>query len=85
MNLAQIDAEYFCGIDLHKNTMYVCIMDRLGKILLHQNLPCSFEAFLLRVEPFIQNMAVGVEAMYSYYWLFDACENAGIPFFLGHP
>ena len=85
MNLATINTEYFCGIDLHKDTMYVCIMDRAGKKYLHQNMPCNFETFLLRVEPWYRRMAVGVEAMYSYYWLFDACVDAAIPFYLGHP
>ena len=51
MNLATISTEYFCGIDLHKDTMYVCIMDRAGNKYLHQNMPCNFETFLLRVEP----------------------------------
>ena len=26
---------YYCGIDLHARSMYVCILDPQGKILLH--------------------------------------------------
>ncbi len=85
MNLAKINTDYFCGIDLHKKTMYVCIMDRMGKIHFHQNMPCNFETFLLRVAPWHRHMAVGVEAMSNYYWLYDGCVEAGIPFYLGHP
>lgn len=85
MNLAVIESEYYCGIDLHKKSMYVCIMDRSGKIFYHQNMPCNFESFLLAAEPYLPNLAVGVEAMYCYYWLFDCCQEAGIPFYLGHP
>ena len=29
--------EYNCGIDLHARQMYVCLMDRQGKKLLHTN------------------------------------------------
>ena len=31
---------YYCGIDLHARTMYVCILDPEGQILLHRNMPC---------------------------------------------
>ena len=30
--------EFNCGIDLHSKQMYACIMDRPGKILVHQNI-----------------------------------------------
>lgn len=30
--------EYDCGIDLHTRTMYVCIIDRQGKVLVHKNI-----------------------------------------------
>jgi transposase len=85
MNLITINTKYFCGVDLHKETMYICVMDRAGKILFHDNLPCQFEAFLTAVKPFLPSLAVGVEAMYCYYWFADACHAAAIPFFLGHP
>ena len=29
--------EYYCGIDLHARTMYVCILDQTGAILVHRN------------------------------------------------
>jgi hypothetical protein len=29
--------EFNCGIDLHARQMYVCLMDRQGKILVHTN------------------------------------------------
>ena len=30
--------EYNCGIDLHARQMYVCVMDRTGKKLVHTNI-----------------------------------------------
>lgn len=30
--------EFNCGIDLHSKQMYVCIMDRQGRILVHCNI-----------------------------------------------
>ena len=30
---------YYCGIDVHARTMYLCILDQdTGKVLLHRNL-----------------------------------------------
>ena len=37
---------HYCGIDLHVRTMYVCILDATGQVLLHRNLPAKPEAFL---------------------------------------
>jgi transposase len=84
MNLVTINAKYYGGVDLHKNTMYVCIMERTGKIYLHKNLPCNLEAFVSAVKPFLPDLAIGVESVYCYYWLADACREIGIPFYLGH-
>ena len=42
MRYVQINAEYYCGIDLHSRTMYVCVMDRQGNILFHRNMKNNF-------------------------------------------
>jgi hypothetical protein len=28
---------HYCGIDLHVQTMYVCILDATGAVLVHRN------------------------------------------------
>ena len=44
--------EYNCGIDLHARQMYVCLMDRQGKKLVHTNVKDNdFAYFLKLVEP----------------------------------
>lgn len=30
--------KFSCGIDLHARTMYLCILDQEGKILLHRDI-----------------------------------------------
>ena len=84
MRTAQINSRYYCGIDLHSRTMYVCVMDKSGKILFHRNMKNDFEIFKDHVKSFFQEMAVGVESSCYYYWLADACRQEGIPFYLGH-
>jgi hypothetical protein len=38
--------QHWCGIDLHARTMYLCLLDRDGQVLVHRNLPSRPEAFL---------------------------------------
>ena len=37
MQYAKIESDYFCGIDLHARTMYVCIMNKMGEILFRRS------------------------------------------------
>ena len=42
---------HYCGIDLHVKTMYVCILDAAGQVLIHRNLPSTPQAFLVGPRP----------------------------------
>jgi hypothetical protein len=33
--------KHYCGIDLHARSMYVCVLDQEGEVLLHRDLPCE--------------------------------------------
>ena len=84
MDYAKINSNYYCGIDLHSKSMYVCLMDREGNILIHKNMRNDFDHFKKIMKPYLNEMAVGVESTYNYYWLADACREDNIPFHLGH-
>ena len=75
---------YYCGIDLHVKTMYVCILDGAGQVLVHRNVPSTPEAFLEIVAPYRDGLVVAVECMFTWYWLADVCAAEGIAFVLGH-
>jgi transposase len=77
--------EYNCGIDLHARQMYVCVMDRQGKKLVHTNVKHNdFEFFLKLAAPYRHDLTVCCECMFGWYWLSDACQEAGITFVLAH-
>jgi transposase len=77
--------EYNCGIDLHARQMYVCVMDRQGKKLVHTNVKNNdFEFFLKLVAPYRHDLTVCCECMFGWYWLADACQAAGLTFVLAH-
>lgn len=84
MRFAKVESKYYCGIDLHSRSMYISVMDKEGEILFHRNMPNNFDIFNKYVQPYLPEMAVGVESSCYYYWLADACRDAGIPFYLGH-
>ena len=75
---------FYCGIDLHARTMYVCILDQGGEVLVHRNMKTDPEAFLKAIAPYRQGIVVAVECMFTWYWLADLCADEGIPFVLGH-
>jgi transposase len=76
--------EHYCGIDLHARSMYVCVLDREGAVLLHRDLPCDPVRFLTAIRPYREGLVVGVECIFSWYWLADLCAKEGIAFVLGH-
>ena len=76
--------QYYCGIDLHAKTMYVCVVDGEGKVLKHRNIPSNPASFLAAVAPYRDGLVVGVECMFCWYWVADVCAKEGIPFVLGH-
>ena len=51
---------YYCGIDLHARSMYVCVLDRTGEAVAHRNLPAEPAAFLEFIQPFRPDVVVGV-------------------------
>ena len=42
---------FYCGIDLHARTMYLCILDQAGETLLHRNMTATPEALLTASPP----------------------------------
>jgi predicted NBD/HSP70 family sugar kinase len=43
--------KYYCGIDLHARSMYVCILDQAGNVLIHRDLPADPKPFLAAITP----------------------------------
>ena len=74
----------YCGIDLHARSMYLCIQNLEGKVVLHRNMQAGPKQFLKAIEPFREDVVVGVECIFTWYWLADLCAEHKIPFILGH-
>ena len=84
MNFYTQQHKHYCGIDLHAKAMYVCILDQSGTKLVHKNLPPPPEALLGIIAPYREDLVVGVECLFTWYWLADLCRKDGLAFVLGH-
>ena len=75
---------FYCGIDLHARTMYVCILSQDGEVMLHRNMKASPDTLLKAIAPYRDDMVIAVECIFTWYWLADLCAQEGLPFVLGH-
>lgn len=76
--------DYYCGIDLHARMLYVCILNSQGKAVVHKNIKASPDALLHLITPYQDNLVIGVECMFSWYWVADLCREKHIAFILGY-
>src|SRR5262245_11752854 len=76
--------QFYCGIDLHARTMYLCILNQTGEIGLHRNMRAAPEPFLQAIAPYGEDLVVCVECSCTWSWRADLCTQEGIPFVLGH-
>ena len=78
--------EFYCGIDLHANSMHVCVVDHEGGKQLHRNFETRTpERFLQALDPYRdRDLIVGCESTFNWYWLADLCSVQNLPFLLGH-
>ena len=75
---------HYCGIDLRARTMYLCILNQAGAIVLHRNMNADPDSFLTAIAPYRDQIAVAVECIFTWYWLADLCAREKITFVLGH-
>ncbi len=75
---------FYCGIDLHARSMYVCIIDSSGAVVFHRNLPTDRQQLVEAIGPYKEDIVVAVECIFTWYWIADVCAEQAIPFVLGH-
>ncbi len=76
--------KFSCGIDLHAKTMYLCILNQEGRIVLHRDIKTNPDIFLKTIAPYREDIVVAVECIFTWYWIADLCNKENIPFVLGH-
>jgi transposase len=78
--------EVYAGIDLHSNNVMIAIVDKDGRRLKHQNLPCDLDQIANFLQPWKRQLrSVAVESTYNWYWLVDGLRSKGYPTHLANP
>ena len=76
--------KYYCGVDLHAKTMYVCIIDQEARIIKQKNIKSNPAAFMKAIDKCRDDIVVSAECIFTWYWLADLCSKENIIFILGH-
>ena len=76
--------KYYCGVDLHAKTMYVCIIDQEARIIKQKNIKSNPASFLKAIDKCRDDIVVSAECIFTWYWLADLCSKENIAFILGH-
>ena len=56
---------FYCGLDLHARSMYVCVLSHDGDIGLHRNRKAAPQPFLKAVAPDREGLGVAVECLFT--------------------
>jgi transposase len=75
---------FYAGVDLHSRKMYVAIHHHDGQVVFEKNLSAERKTFLRAIAPYRDDLVVGAESMFSWYWLADLAADENINFQLGH-
>jgi hypothetical protein len=68
--------QFYCGVDLHARTTYLCILDQTGEIVFHRDVKANPEGFLRALKPYRDDVVVGAECMFTWYWLAALCRGS---------
>ena len=85
MEMYNSKTKYHCGIDLHKSSAHICVMDKDGNIMLHKNIRDNNFVYMKKVlAPYVDDLTIACESTYNWYPLADFCRSENIEFTLGH-
>ena len=68
----------YCGIDLHSNNHYVCVIDDNDQRLLERKLDNDSKLLIACLSEYKDELlAIAIESTFNWYWLVDALIDAG--------
>ena len=76
--------QFYARIGLHARQMFVCIIDFDGNISFHKNMSADPTHLLRAIQTYKDDIIIGLECVFTWYWIADFCVNNNIPFILGN-
>jgi transposase len=73
------------GIDLHKHSITICVLNEEREILFRQTIPCACRDGILKTFQELRPFQVVIEATASYYWLVELLEPLAQRIVLANP
>src|SRR5262245_30963617 len=65
MRFYQQPHAFYCGVDLHARTLYLCVLNQAGEKLLHREVPSGPAALLAVLAPFREGLVIAAECMFA--------------------
>jgi hypothetical protein len=84
MRFSTKQPKFYGGIDLHARTMYLCVLNQEGEVLLHRHMKAGPDPLLKAMAPSREDVVVCVAWIFTWSWLAALCTRAGLPCVLGH-
>jgi transposase len=75
---------FYAGIDLHARKLHLCVLDATGKVVKDVNIAATAETFFAAIAPYRNDLVVGCECMFAWYWLADRCQDEKVSLLVGH-
>jgi hypothetical protein len=50
--------QFYCGIDLHADAIYICILNSVGDIVVHNNILTKPKSFLRLIKPYRDGLVI---------------------------
>lgn len=69
--------KFYCGIDLGKRRVDLCILDQLGKRIARTSLNSDIHEILEWLQDYPKDLRIVFETCGTYYWLADGLEDGG--------
>jgi transposase len=73
------------GIDLHKHSITICVLDEARDVLFRQTIPCTRRDAILETFRGLDPFQAVIEATASYYWLVELLEPLAKRIVLANP
>jgi transposase len=76
---------FYLGLDMHKKTSYVTLMDQAGAVLQQQRVPSTRTSIGALIDGFPKPLHVALEATRNWYWMYDFLADKVQDIKLAHP
>ena len=76
---------YYAGIDLHRKTTYISVIDEAGNQVIKRNLASKLDVILSFLDKVPEPPKIVLESSSAWYWLYDGLVDQGFEVVVSNP